>query len=107
MASALATLTAVIGEESFGSLLADVSRERDRFADLSTRHGGIDGTIGALRARLGVADGVTADDVLGEACANDSFDGDSLNSAARVLAGGSVTDQRRSAGDRDMARCRP
>ena len=95
LASALATMTAVIGEESFGSLLADVSRERDRFADLSTRHGGIDGAIRALRARLGVADGVTADDLLDEACAEDSFDGEALSGAARMLAGGSVTDQRR------------
>ena len=95
LASALATMTAVIGEESFGSLLADVSRERDRFADLSTRHGGIEGAIKALRARLGVAEGVTSDDLLGEACADDAVDGDSLSSAARMLAGGSVTDQRR------------
>ena len=95
LASALATMTAVIGEESFGSLLADVSRERDRFAHLSTRHGGIDGAIGALRARLGVAEGVTADDLLGEACMDDAFDREGLAHAARVLAGGLKSDQAR------------
>ena len=95
LASALATMTAVIGEESFGSLLADVSRERDRFADLSTRHGGIDGAVKALRARLGVAEGVTADDVLAEACAEDVLDRESLAHAARVLAGGLKSDQAR------------
>ena len=95
LAAALATMTAVIGEESFAALLADVSRERDRFATLIARHGGIEGTVGALRNRLGVAEGVTADSVLAEACADDAFDADGLAQAARVLAGGSVTDQRR------------
>ena len=49
LASSLATMTAVIGEESFGALLADVSRERDRFTALIARHGGIGGAIGALK----------------------------------------------------------
>ncbi len=95
LASAMAIMTAVIGEESFGALLADVSRERDRFAALIARHGGIEGAIGALRARLGVAEGETADGLLAEACADDAFDGENLARAARVLAGGTVTDQRR------------
>ncbi len=95
LASAMAVMTAVIGEESFGTLLADVSRERDRFAALIARHGGIGGAIGALRARLGVAEGETADGLLAEACADDAFDAATLGRAARVLAGGTVTDQRR------------
>ena len=82
LASALATMTAVIGEESFGTLLADVSRERDRFAALIARHGGIGGAIRALRARLGVAEAATADGLLAEGCAEDAFDGDSLARAA-------------------------
>ena len=95
LASALATMTAVIGEESFGALLADVSRERDRFAALIARHGGVGGAIRALRARLGVAEGATADGLLAEACADGAFDEESLARAARVLTGGTVTDQRR------------
>ena len=95
LASALATMTAVTGEEGFGSLLANVSRERDRFSSLIARHGGIEGTIGALRARLGVAEGATPAALLAEGCAGGAFDGDSLAGAARVLAGGTVTDQRR------------
>ena len=95
LAAAMAVMTAVIGEESFGALLANVSRERDRFAALIARHGGIAGAVGALRARLGVAEGETADGLLAEACANDAFDAATLARAARVLAGGSVTDQRR------------
>ena len=76
LASALATMTAVIGEEGFGALLANVSRERDRFSSLIARHGGIEGTIGALRARLSVAEGATPDALLAEGCAEGAFDGD-------------------------------
>ena len=95
LASALAAMTAVIGEESFGAVLADVSRERDRFDDLLRRYGGIAGAVAALRARLGVADGATAEGLLAAACAEDAFDGGSLTGASRVLKGGTVTDQRR------------
>ncbi len=95
LASAMAVMTAVIGEESFGALLADVSRERDRFAALIARHGSIEGAIGALRARLGVAEGETAEGLLAQACADGAFNAEALARAARVLAGGTVTDQRR------------
>ena len=95
LAAAMAVMTAVIGEESFGALLADVSRERDRFAALIAHHGGVKGAIGSLRARLGVAEGETAEGLLAGACADGAFDETSLGRAARVLAGGTVTDQRR------------
>ena len=95
LADALATMTAVVGEDNFGTLLADVSRERDRFAALIARHGGIAGAAAALRVRLGVASGATPEGLLAEASANGAFDGESLAQAVRVLAGGTVTDQRR------------
>ena len=95
LASALATMTAVIGEENFGALLADVSRARDRFASVLERHGGTAGAIAALRTELGVVEGATADGLLAEACAEDAFDGESLTSAGHVLAGGTKTDQKR------------
>ena len=96
LAARLATMTAVVGEEGFGALLADVSRERDRFAAVLERHDGVAGAVSALRAGLGVAEGATPESVLAEACSEDAFDGASLTDAARMLAGGSVTDQRRS-----------
>ena len=96
LAAHLATMTAVVGEQGFGALLADVSRERDRFAVVLVRHAGVAGAVSALRAGLGVAEGATPESVLAEACSEDAFDGASLTDAARVLAGGSVTDQRRS-----------
>ena len=59
LASALAAMTAVIGEEGFGALLADVSSARDRFVAVLERHGGTAGAISALRERLGVAEAAT------------------------------------------------
>ena len=95
LAAHLAAMTAVVGEEGFGALLAEVNRERDRFTALIARHGGTAGTVAALRALLGVAEGATADGLLAEACGDGAFDRDGLAHAARLLATGSVTDRRR------------
>ena len=95
LAAHLATMTAVVGEEGFGALLADVSRARDRFAAVLECHGGTAGAIAALRARLGVVDGATAEGVLAEASADGAFARLALTRAVRVLTGGTVTDQRR------------
>ena len=95
LAAHLATMTAVVGEEGFGALLADVSSTRDRFAAVLERHGGTVGAIAALRARLGVAEDETAESVLAEASDEGDFDRPALTRAARALAGGAVTDQRR------------
>ena len=95
LAAHLATMTAVVGEEGFGALLADVSGARDRFASVLERQGGTAGAIAALRARLGVAEGATSESVLAEASAEGAFDRLALTKAVRVLTGGTVTDQRR------------
>ena len=95
LAAHLATMTAVVGEEGFGALLADVSSTRDRFASVLERHGGTAGAIAALRMRLGVVKGATAENVLAEASAEGAFDRLALTKAVRVLTGGTVTDQRR------------
>ncbi|MCY4481121.1 MAG: double-strand break repair helicase AddA [Rhodospirillales bacterium] len=95
LAAHLATMTAVVGEEDFGALLADVSGGRDRFAAVLTRHGGTAGAIAALRARLGVPEGATPGSVVAEASAEGAFNRPALTHAVRVLAGGTVTDQRR------------
>ncbi len=95
LAAALAAMTAVVGEEDFAALLAEVSRERDRFAALIGRHGGLAGTVAALRSSLAVADGATADGLLAAACADEAFDRESLAHAARVLGTGAVTDKKR------------
>ena len=95
LAAHLATMTAVVGEEGFGALLADVSGARDRFASALECHGGTAGAIAALRVRLGAAEGATPKSVLDEASAEGAFDRPVLTHAARVLAGGTVTDQRR------------
>ena len=91
----LAAMTAVVGEEGFGALLADVSSARDRFAAVMARHGGTAGAIAALRPRLGVAAGTTAESVLAEASAEGAFDRPALAFAAGTLAVGSKTDRER------------
>ena len=95
LAPALAAMTAVVGEEGFGTLLATLSRERERFAALLAGHGGIEGAVAALRDRLGVGAGVSAGGVLADAGVEDAFDRAALAHAARTLAEGSMTDQRR------------
>ena len=95
LAAHLATMTAVVGEEGFGALLADVSRERDRFAAVLERHGGTAGAIAALRALLSLAEGATAESLFADASADGAFDRLALTKAVRVLTGGTVTDQRR------------
>ncbi len=96
LAAHLATMTAVVGEEGFGALLADVSGARDNFASVLECQGGTAGAIAALREHLGVAEGATPESVLSEASAEGAFDRLALTHAASVLAGGTVTDQRRS-----------
>ena len=95
LAAHLATMTAVVGEEGFGALLADVSGARDRFASVLECHGGTAGAIAALRGYLGVDEGVTPESVLAEASSEGAIDRPALTHAASVLAGGTVTDERR------------
>ena len=95
LAAHLATMTAVVGEEGFGALLADVSGARDSFASVLECHGGTAGAIAALREYLGVAGGATPESVLSEASAEGAFDRPALIHAAEILSGGTVTDQRR------------
>ena len=96
LAAKLATMTAVVGEEGFAALLADVSRERDRFAAVLERQGGTAGAIAVVRAHLDVDEEVTPESVLAEGSAESAFDRPALTHAVRVLAGGTVTDRRRS-----------
>ena len=96
LAAHLATMTAVVGEEGFGALLADVSGARDSFASVLECQGGTAGAIAALREYLGVAERATPEGVLSAASAEDAFDRPALTHAAKILAGGTVTDQRRS-----------
>ena len=104
LAAHLATMTAVVGEEGFGALLADVSGARDRFASVMECHGGTAGAITALRARAWAwPKERRPESVLAEASAEGALDRPALTHAARVLAGGTVTDQRRAQKIADVA----
>ncbi len=95
LADALAQMTALVGETGFADLLAAVDDRRARFGALVARHGGTAGLVSALRSRLGLAEGVTADGLLAEGSADSAFDGKALVHAVEVLAEGSETDGRR------------
>ena len=95
LADALARMTALVGETGFADLLRAVSDRRAQFTASLARHGGPAGFVSALRNRLGLAAGVTADGVLAEGSADEAFDGDDLRHAVGILAEGSVTDCKR------------
>ncbi len=97
LTDALVPMTAIVGEAEFAALLDAISRERARFAALTARYGDTAGLIAAVRAQLGIADGVTADGLLVEAGADAAFDGNGLGQAAALLAEGLKTDRERAA----------
>ena len=95
LAEALAEVTALVTEDEFGELLGNLATERGRLRRLIGRHDGLDGLAAAIRARLGVADGETAADIVAAACDEDGFDGPALRRAAEALIGGPKTDAAR------------
>ena len=92
LADALARMTALVGETGFADQLRAVSDRRAQFNASLARHGGPAGLVSALRNRLGLAAGVTADGVLAEGSADEAFAGDDLRRAVSILAEGSATD---------------
>ncbi len=74
LAAALADVTARIHEMTFPELTTELSFERGRIAELRDRHGGIDGMIAATYAVLGIAQSLTPEIVVSEACADGVFD---------------------------------
>ncbi|MGE5477850.1 MAG: double-strand break repair helicase AddA [Bacteroidales bacterium] len=104
LAAALAEVTNRVHESAFPELMGELSSERGRLRRLLDAHGGVAGTIAALRARLELADDDTPDGIVARACADDAFDGDGLRHAMAALLGGSKTDiERGQALDRWLA----
>ncbi|MGE0747654.1 MAG: double-strand break repair helicase AddA [Rhodospirillales bacterium] len=93
LAEALAELTRAAGEDRFNALMKALASERGRIARLLDRHGGVDGFVAALRARLDVVG--ARDDVIAAACAEAAFDAAALRAAASLLVSGSKTDRER------------
>lgn len=92
---ALARLTAELNAEAFGDLLAELAAERGRIGRILARHGGLDATVAAVHAELGVAAEETEAALLEAACRDGAFDTPALRAACQALAAGSATDQER------------
>ncbi|MBL28630.1 MAG: double-strand break repair helicase AddA [Rhodospirillaceae bacterium] len=96
LSAALATVTARVGETTFGDVMAVMLRERGRLARM-IEEVGIDGAIAATARVLDLPAEPTLGGVMAEACADGAFDAAALRSAAQALAGGSDTDANRGA----------
>ena len=94
LAAAVATLTARLHETGFPALMAELSRDRGRLARLFDRHGGIAGTIDALRRRLGLAAGETGESIIAAACRDAAFDAAGCRRAVGALMDGAPTDRK-------------
>lgn len=92
LARALSVVTAMVGEQSFDELMAEVTHARGRLRRLFDRHGGRAAVATALRARLGVGPEDTPESVLAAACADGAFDRAALQRIGTALAGGGKTD---------------
>jgi len=90
LAEALETVTGEVGEEGFSALMALLAAERGRLKRLQAARGDVDQVAADLAARLGLAPGETAADILAAACADRAVDVPGLRRVvqAGLLAGG-------------------
>ncbi len=95
LVEALDQVTATVGEDGFGSLLDEIASKRARFEALIERHGSVEGLAAAVRKRLDIRDGDSAERIAAAACTAPVFDESGLRMAAAALAKGSKTDQER------------
>ncbi|MBU6508365.1 MAG: UvrD-helicase domain-containing protein, partial [Alphaproteobacteria bacterium] len=88
---ALDTVTQRVGEDGFVELIGILAAEREHVAGV--RQAGDAQFEARLRARLGLQPGETPDSIVRQACKDETFAGDALKRAARVLGqSGSPTD---------------
>jgi len=97
LATTESDLAARVHESSFAALIGELARERGRLARLLARHGGIDGTVTAMRASLGLVPGDSAASLLAAGCADAAFNAAGCRAAMLALEGGGKTDQKNAA----------
>ena len=98
LAGALAVLTARVHEANFADLMSALVVARSKLKRTVDSCGGVDGAIGAMRAKLGLSPLDTEISIIADGCADSMFDGDALRRAAEALARGTKTDQARGSG---------
>ena len=98
LANALAEVTLRIHETRLPTLIAALSAARGALKRLFAGHeGSVDRVVEAVRARLGLAPGDTAETIVATACRDDAFEGLLLVAAASALADWSKSDKDRAA----------
>jgi ATP-dependent helicase/nuclease subunit A len=96
ISEALAVVTEHIHEESFGELMSLLARDRARLRALIDSHGSMDRLELAISQRLEIAPGRRTEDIIADACQNDTFDAEALAAAVEALKSGTEkTDQPR------------
>ncbi|AVM75019.1 double-strand break repair helicase AddA [Magnetospirillum gryphiswaldense] len=93
LAAALDQVTRHVHETGFPDLLAELASDRGRLKRLLEREGGIDGAIQAMRTRLGLESGDTAETILAAACTDEACNAATLRQAVPILLNGAKTDQ--------------
>ncbi|CUW37500.1 putative ATP-dependent helicase/nuclease subunit A [Magnetospirillum sp. XM-1] len=92
---ALALVTGRVHETAFPELMGELTAERGRLERLLDRHGGVEGALAALGARLGLEEGDTPETLLEWAADEAHFDGEALRAAVSALLTGSESDAKR------------
>ncbi len=98
LAEALKHITARVHETLFGDLMGTLVAGRAKIKRMSAGYGGLEGAVTAMRKHLGLAAGETEANIITAACHDSAVDCATLRHAVKALAGGTVTDQKRSAG---------
>ncbi|KZD12306.1 double-strand break repair helicase AddA [Oceanibaculum pacificum] len=94
LSEALSLVTARVNEDSFAALMDALASERGRLDRLLARHGGLEGLVAAIHARLDVPVGLSDRELIRDACADAAFDAAALRRAIAVLDGGKATDKK-------------
>jgi ATP-dependent helicase/nuclease subunit A len=97
MAEAVAEVVTHATEAGFARLMEALVGERGKLVRLLRAYGGVDGTVGALSARLGLGPDDDEPVLLADACRDDRIDLLGLRLAVQAMGDGAVTDQKRGA----------
>ncbi len=97
LTKALATLTAVANEDTFGELMRALAGERGRLARLIDTFGSLTGAATELRLRLGLAADENEASLVASACGDRAFDAAGLRSLLPAMMEAGKTDMQRAA----------
>ena len=97
LAAAVAEITAHVQETAFADLMAELTRERGRFARLRRAWNGLDGLVAALYRALGLPPDGDPREILAEACRDEALDMIGLRLASAAMLAGGKRDRQRGA----------